>query len=154
MKVMPQDSHSSAKSAFSASGPYPGVNGVGVGQSRSAEDVGEMPVAGLAGRRADADVLVGHVDVERARVRLGVDGNGGDAELPTGADDAQRDFPAVGDKDLFEHGSVSCPGDRLQKSGRRGARFARRLSESYRGGTASEGNAAGGDGSAEELQDF
>ena len=84
--------------------------GVGVGQSRGAEDVGEVAVARLPGRRADADILVGHEDVEGVGIRLGVDGNGADAELPTGADDAQCDFPAVGDENLFEHGLDSPQG--------------------------------------------
>ena len=39
-------------------------------------------------------------DVRRARVGVGVDGDGGDAEALAGADDAAGDLAAVGDEDL------------------------------------------------------
>ena len=34
---------------------------------------------------------------------VGVDGDGADAQLAAGADDAERDLAAVGDEDLLEH---------------------------------------------------
>ena len=49
--------------------------------------------------------LVG--DVERLAVGLRVDGNGLDAQLAGRADDAQRDFPAVGNEDLLEQDTIS-----------------------------------------------
>ena len=49
---------------------------------------------------------------------------------------------------------VSRRRDRLTKSGCRGARLTRRLSESYRGCTGSEGNAVSRDGSASQCRDF
>ncbi len=54
-------------------------------------------------RRADVDRLVGVADVEGLFVGVGVDGDGRDAELLAGADDAQRYLPAVGDQNLLEH---------------------------------------------------
>ena len=61
------------------------------------------------GGGADAHGLVGEAHVERARVGLGVDGDGLDAELAAGAQDAQRDLAAVGDEDLLEHRRRPAP---------------------------------------------
>ena len=44
--------------------------------------------------------LVGHLDVPGARVGLGVDGDGGDAEPLGRAHDAAGDLAAVGDQQL------------------------------------------------------
>ena len=56
-----------------------------------------------AGARTDADVVVGEAHVQRLAVGLGVDGDGLDAELAAGANDAQRDLAAIGDQDFLEH---------------------------------------------------
>ena len=48
--------------------------------------------------------LVGKPDVQGIAVRVGVDGYGGDALVAGGADDADRDFTAVGDQHLGEAG--------------------------------------------------
>ena len=37
-------------------------------------------------------------------IRGGMRGHGADAQFPAGAQDAQGNFPAVGDDDFFEHG--------------------------------------------------
>ena len=44
--------------------------------------------------------LVGQLDVQRVLVGLGIDGDGRDAHLAGGLDDAAGDFAAVGDQDL------------------------------------------------------
>ena len=44
--------------------------------------------------------------MERVAVELGVHGDGGDAELAAGPDDADGDLAAVGDQDLCEHGHM------------------------------------------------
>ena len=49
---------------------------------------------------ADEVRLVGHLDVPGARVGLGVDGDGGDAEPLGRAHDAAGDLAAVGDQQL------------------------------------------------------
>ena len=56
------------------------------------------------GRRADVDGLVGQLDVAGLLVGVGIDGDGGDAHLFGGGDDAAGDFAAVGDEDFGEHG--------------------------------------------------
>jgi hypothetical protein len=45
--------------------------------------------------------------MERLRIGVGVDGDGGDAHPAGGADDAGGDFAPVGDQDLLEHGLTS-----------------------------------------------
>ena len=52
---------------------------------------------------ADMDCLVGHLDMQRAGIGVGIDGDGGDAHAPRGADDAAGDLAAVGDEDFGEH---------------------------------------------------
>ena len=42
--------------------------------------------------------------MQRVAVELGVHGDGGDAELAGGADDAHGDLAPVGDQDLLQHG--------------------------------------------------
>jgi len=51
--------------------------------------------------------LVGHLDVQRARVGLGVHGHRAHRQRPAGADHAAGDLAAVGDEDLREHGGGS-----------------------------------------------
>ena len=47
--------------------------------------------------------LVGHLDMERARVGLGIDGDGRDPHAPGGLDDPAGDLAPVGYEDLPEH---------------------------------------------------
>ena len=79
------------------------VDGVGGGDLGGADDGRDVEVALARRRGPDAHGLVGEAHVERARVDLGVDGDGLDAELAARAQDAQRDLAAVGDEDLLEH---------------------------------------------------
>jgi hypothetical protein len=64
------------------------------------EDEVAAEVALGGGRGAEAVGFVGGEDVERGAVGVGVDGDGGDAELAAGADDAEGDLAAVGDEDF------------------------------------------------------
>ena len=84
-----------------------GVNGVGAGDLGGADDRRDVQIAVGALGRADAHVLVGEAHVERVLVGLRVDGDGLDAELAAGVDDAEGDFAAVRDQDLLEHRSVA-----------------------------------------------
>ena len=79
-----------------------GMDRVGAGDLGGADDRGDVKVAPGGGRGPDADRLVGEAHVQRARVGLGVHGDGRDAELAARADDAQRDLAAVRDEDLLE----------------------------------------------------
>ena len=80
-----------------------GMNRVGAGDLGGADDRRNVQVAVGAGRRADADVLVGEADVERVLVGLGVYRDGLDAELAAGADDPQGDLAAIRDQNFLEH---------------------------------------------------
>ena len=76
----------------------------------------DLQVALGAGSGADADGLIGELDVHGVDVRLGIDGDGFDIEFLAGADDAEGDFTAVGDEDFAEHGGK---GRRLEVMGYR-----------------------------------
>ena len=63
---------------------------------------------GLGGRRrADMHGLVGHFDMQRVLVGVGIDRDRLDAHLAGGLDDAAGDLAAIGDQDFLEH---LCPG--------------------------------------------
>src|SRR5690606_2624093 len=81
-----------------------GVDCLGVGDFGGRDDGRHVEVALRGGRGADADRLVGQADVLGLGVGGGMHGDGLDAELTAGPQDAQGDFPAVRDQDLLEHG--------------------------------------------------
>ena len=83
--------------------PVAGMDGVGAGDLAGGDDGGNVEVAVLRGGRADADALVGELDVHRLLVGGRIDGDRGDAELLGRAHDPQGDFAAVGDENLVEH---------------------------------------------------
>ena len=74
------------------------------GRFGGANDLADVEI-GLGGlRRADRNGLIGHVDMQRVAVRLGIDGYGLDAETARGLDDAAGDLAPIGDEKLGEHG--------------------------------------------------
>ena len=79
------------------------MHGVGAGDLAGRQQRGHVEVAFARRRRADADALVGELDVHRLLVGGRIDRDRGDAELLGRAHDAQRDLAAVGDQDLVEH---------------------------------------------------
>ena len=79
------------------------MNRVGAGDLGRAQHGRHVQIAVGAARRSDADVFVREADVQGVFVGLRVDRDGLDAELAAGADDAQRDLPAVSDQDFLEH---------------------------------------------------
>ena len=83
------------------------VDRVGAGDLGGGDDRRDVEVALRRAARADAHRLVGEAHVERARVGLGVHGDGADAELAARADDAQRDLAAVRDEDLLEQRALA-----------------------------------------------
>src|SRR5690606_9170418 len=84
--------------------PVAGVDGVGAGDLGGGDDPVHPEVALRGGRRPDADGLVGEADGERVAVGRGVDGDGPEAHLAAGADDAEGDLAPVRDEDLLDHG--------------------------------------------------
>ena len=55
------------------------------------------------GRRADGYGRIGHFDVQRVAVGLGIDRNGFDPHAARGFDDPAGDLAAIGNQDLLEH---------------------------------------------------
>ncbi len=92
-----------AKSVFSLKKPYPGWTASAPLRVIASRMAGDVEVA--LGRRLPAEGvgLVGEAHVQGVAVELGVHGDGGDPELPAGADDPHRDLPPVGDQDLGQH---------------------------------------------------
>ena len=80
-----------------------GVDGVHVGDLGGADDRRDVQIAQRALGRTDADGLVGEAHVQAVAVGLRVDGDGPDAQVLAGADDAEGDLAAVGDQNLLEH---------------------------------------------------
>src|SRR5262249_39955323 len=78
------------------------VHGVGVRLTGGLEQRREVQVALASVRRPDADRFVGLPNVERVLVRRRVDGDGGETELATRAQDADGDLPAVGEESLVQ----------------------------------------------------
>jgi hypothetical protein len=79
------------------------MDGVRAGLLAGRDDPVDHQVALRRGGRADQHRLVGHLDMQRIGVGLGMHGDGADAEALRGLEDAAGDFTAVGDKDFREH---------------------------------------------------
>ena len=80
-----------------------GMDRVGAGDLRGADDRRHVQVALGAARRSDAHVFVGKPHVQRVLVRLRIHRDGFDAQLAARDDDAHRDLAAVRDQDFFKH---------------------------------------------------
>ncbi len=52
--------------------------------------------------------LITEPNVQSFPIRLRKDHDRGDAEIPTGPNDPDRDLPTIGDKNFFEQVIVSC----------------------------------------------
>src|SRR6056297_194678 len=85
----------------------PGMDGRRAGHFAGGNDGGDRQVAVGRGGRSDADGFVCHAHMHRVGVRSGMHRDRRNAHLSAGTDDAQRDFTAVCDQDLVEHGSHS-----------------------------------------------
>ena len=103
MKVMPELVADFGETGVFREESVAGVDGIGTGDLGGGDDAVDLEVGFLAGGRADADGFVGELDVHGIDVRLGIDGDGFDAEFAAGADDAEGDFAAIGDQDALEH---------------------------------------------------
>jgi hypothetical protein len=82
---------------------------LGPGLRRRLHDLVDHDIGLRGGRRADMHRLVRHLDMQRVAVGVGIDGDGRDAHLARGLDDAAGDLAPVGDQDLLEHGSPPDP---------------------------------------------
>ncbi len=80
-----------------------GMHGIGAGDLAGGQQRGDVEIAVLRRRRADADALVGKAHMHGVGVGGGMHGDRRDAELLAGAQHAQRDFAAIGYEDFVEH---------------------------------------------------
>ena len=97
-----------------------GMDRLGAGRQRRRDDLVAAQIAFADRRGADMHRLVGHLDMQRLGVGVGIDGDGAHAQPARRADDAAGDLAAIGDQDLGEHaasrfaaGGASQPGGRL-----------------------------------------
>ena len=67
------------------------------------DDFFDREIALRGRRRADRYRQIRHLDVERIRIRVGIDRNGFDPHAARGLDDSTGDLAAIGDQDTLEH---------------------------------------------------
>ena len=92
-----------------------GMHGLGARSSAGVDDLVDDEI-GFGGRGgADEHRLVGHLDMQRVLVGVGIDGDGLDPQPPGGLDHPAGDFAAIGDQDLVEHG-LPRPGGQFSGS--------------------------------------
>ena len=80
-----------------------GMDGLGAGALAGIHDPVDQQVAFGGRRRPDRDRLIGHLDVERVAVGLGIHGYRLDPHVAGRLDDATGDLAAICDQNLFEH---------------------------------------------------
>ena len=84
---------------------------LGAGRLAGLDDLVDQQIALRRRRRADRHGLVGHLDVQRVAVGVGIDRDRLDAHPARGLDDPAGDLAAVGDQDALEH-ACSVPRSR------------------------------------------
>ncbi len=80
-----------------------GMHGLRAGLAAGLDDLVHHEIAFGRGRRSDQDRLIGHLDMQRIAVGLGIDGNRLDPHPAGGLDDPAGDLAAIGDQNTFEH---------------------------------------------------
>ena len=106
MNSMLQSRHTSAKCGVFREEAVAGMDGLHVGDLGGADDAADLEIALGGGGRADADGLVGQVEIGGAAVGLAEDGHDLDAQIAAGADDPQGDLTAIGNQDALKHEAV------------------------------------------------
>src|SRR5690606_9029023 len=84
------------------------MDGLRAGRLCRLDDPVTAQVAFGDGCRPDVYGLVGHFDVQRADVGVGMDGDGGNPQPARGADDPAGNLAAVCDQDFREHRASLC----------------------------------------------
>ena len=80
-----------------------GMHGLRPGLAACLNDLLHHEIAFGRSRRSDQDGVIGHLDVERVAVGLGIDRNGLDSHAAGGLDDPAGDLAAICDQNSFEH---------------------------------------------------
>jgi hypothetical protein len=78
------------------------MHGLGAGAAAGLDDPLDDEIRVGGGARADRHGLVGHLDMQRVAVGVGIDRHRGDAHAARRLDDPAGDLAAVGDQDLAE----------------------------------------------------
>ena len=81
------------------------MDGLGIGQLGSSDEVGNIEVRLSAGGRPNAHRFVSKTHMQAVAVCCGVDRHGLEGHLSAGPDDAQGNFTSVGYEHFFKHSS-------------------------------------------------
>src|SRR5208283_3413879 len=96
----------------------PRVHRLGPGLLAGGDDSVHHQVRFLGRSRANANRLVGQLDMPRVLIGLRIHGNGADTHLACRLDDAAGDFTPVGDQDFLEHGCLGSHSLRMRRDHR------------------------------------
>ena len=86
--------------------PVARMHRFGTGLAAGLDDLLHHEVAFGRRGRPDQHGIVGHFDVERVAIGLGIDGDRLDPHAAGGLDDPAGDLAAIGDQNSFEHGAI------------------------------------------------
>ena len=86
-----------------------GMHRLGAGLAAGLDDLVDQQVAFGRRRRADQDGLVGHLDVQRVAVGLGIDGDRLDPHQAGSLDHPAGDLAAICDQNFLEHVVIFRP---------------------------------------------
>src|SRR5690606_18658286 len=87
-----------------------GVNRVRARLAHRVENGADIEVTFRRRRGTDANGLVRKTHMRRETVRLGIDGDGGNAHPLQRLDDADGNLPAIGNQNFLEHRASDEPG--------------------------------------------
>src|SRR5262249_10292319 len=82
----------------------------GAGARAGFDDLVDREIALRRLWRADRNRRIGHCDMQRVFVGLGIDRDGGDPHAPRGPDDPAGDLAAIGDQDALEYPALASNG--------------------------------------------
>ena len=103
MKTMPRLGERARKRLALGQEAIAGMHGLRAGLAAGLDDLVDQQIALGRRRRADQHGLVGHLDMERVAVGLGIDGYRLDPHAARSLDDPAGDLAAIGDQNSFEH---------------------------------------------------
>ena len=88
--------------------PVAGMHGLRAGLAAGLDDLLHHQIAFGRRRRPDQDGVIGHLDVERVAVGLGIDRDRLDPHPAGSLDDPAGDLAAICDQNSFEHVFLAC----------------------------------------------
>ena len=84
------------------------MHGLRAGLAAGLDDLLDLQIAFGGGRRADQNGLVGHFDMERVTVGLGINRDRLNSHAAGRLDDPAGDLAAISDQNAFEHVLFTC----------------------------------------------